>query len=106
MHLKPLRTQIERLEECDYLQLPLRFPAVLHIVCLIWANSTHYRRPAKLVVLLQEVSNLVIDLVCHCKCLQITPIASNTSMPCANFTVDSDNETRYEDRQSRLSRHT
>lgn len=64
MHLKPLRTQFEKVEECDYLELPLRFPAVFHVVCLIWANSTHYRHPARLVVLLQEVSNLVIDLVC------------------------------------------
>lgn len=64
MHLKPLRTQFENVEECDYLELPLRFPAVFHVVCLIWANSTHYRHPARLVVLLQEVSNLVIDLVC------------------------------------------
>ena len=63
MHLKPLRHQFENLEECEYLELPLRFPAVYHVVCLIWANSTHYRHPARLVVLLQEVSNLVIELV-------------------------------------------
>jgi dynein heavy chain len=72
MHLKPLRIQFENVEECDYLELPLRFPAVFHVVCLIWANSTHYRHPARLVVLLQEVSNLVIDLVCPVAAILIT----------------------------------
>ena len=66
MHLKPLRTQFENLEECEYLELPLRFPAMFHVVCLIWANSAHYRHPARLVVLLQEVSNLVINMVRTC----------------------------------------
>ena len=79
MHLKPLRTQFDNVEECEYLELPLRFPAVFHVVCLIWANSAHYRHPARLVVLLQEVSNLVIGLVrmyvcmyvCYCRCIFI-----------------------------------
>lgn len=62
-YLKPLRKLFEELEECDYLELPLRFAPIFHCICLIWANSTHYRQPSRLVVLLQEASNLVIQLV-------------------------------------------
>ena len=63
MHLKPLRRHFEDMEEGDYLELPQRFKPMFHVVCLVWANSKHYRHPARLIVLLQEVSNLVVDLV-------------------------------------------
>ena len=63
MHLKPLRRQIEVLEECEYPELEKRIPALYHVVCLIWANSTHYQKPARLVVLMQEITNFMIELV-------------------------------------------
>ena len=63
MHLKPLRRQVEGWEECEFLELEKRIPALYHIVCLIWANSTHYQMPARLVVLMQEVSNFMIEVV-------------------------------------------
>ena len=63
MHLKPLRRQVEMLEECEVLELEKRIPALYHIVCLIWANSTHYQKPARLIVLMQEISNFLIELV-------------------------------------------
>ena len=70
-YLKPLRKLFEELEECDYLELHLHFAPIFHCICLIWANSTHYRQPSRLVVLLQEVSNLVIQLVHTCTCIFI-----------------------------------
>ena len=63
MHLKPLRRQIEGLEECDFQELEKRIPALYHVICLIWAHSTHYQQPARLVVLMQEVTNFLIELV-------------------------------------------
>lgn len=64
MHLKPLRKLFEKFdEEMDYIELPLRFPALFHVVGLVWTNSTHYRQPARIVVLLQELANMVIQLV-------------------------------------------
>lgn len=63
MHLRPLRTMLEKFEEMDYLELPIRFPSFFHVVALVWANSTHYRQPIRLVVLFQEMSNLMIELV-------------------------------------------
>ena len=63
MHLKPLRRQFEEMEECDFLELEQRLPAIYHLVCLIWSNSKHYQQPSRLVVLMQEISNLMIELV-------------------------------------------
>ena len=66
MHLKPLRRHLEEMEECDFLELEQRFRPMFHIICLVWANSKHYCQPARLIVLLQEISNLVLDLVSSC----------------------------------------
>ena len=63
MHLNPLRKHFEAMEEMEYLELPKHFPAVLHLICLVWSHSTHYQRPARIIVLLQEVANLLILLV-------------------------------------------
>lgn len=63
MHLRPLSHTFEKIEEMDYLDLSKRFPALFHVVALVWANSTHYRQPVRLVVLLQEISNMVMELV-------------------------------------------
>ena len=63
MHLKPLRRQFEAMEECEYLELEKRLPAVYHLICLIWSHSKHYQQPSRLVVLMQEISNLMIELV-------------------------------------------
>lgn len=64
MHLKPLLHMFEKFdEEMDFLELPVRFPALFHVVALVWANSTHYQQPVRLVILFQEISNMVIGLV-------------------------------------------
>ncbi len=82
MHLKPLRPHLEEMEECDYLELEQRIPALFHVICLIWANSQHYRQPARIIILLQEISNLMIELVswlcvCVCVCAMIFMDTSN-----------------------------
>ena len=70
LHLKPLTRLFEKLdEEMDFMELPLRFAALFHVTALVWANSTHYRQPVRLVVLLQEVANMVIGLVSMILCV-------------------------------------
>lgn len=64
MYLKPLRVHFEDMEGMEYLELPKMFPPLFHTLCLVWTHCQHYQQPARLVVLLQEVSNLVIELVC------------------------------------------
>lgn len=63
MYLEPLCRHLKEMEECDFLELEQRFHPMFHIICLVWANSKHYCQPARLIVLLQEISNLVLDLV-------------------------------------------
>lgn len=36
---------------------------LLHVLCLVWANCKDYRHPERIVVLLQEICNLVINCV-------------------------------------------
>ena len=62
MYLKPLGRMFEELEEGDYLELLDKIAPVMHVLCLVWANCEHYRQPARLVVLLQEMCNLMIEL--------------------------------------------
>ncbi len=63
MHLRPLRSHCEEMEESEYLELSQKFPPFFHCVGLVWAHSEHYQTPSRLVVFLQEVSNLLIELV-------------------------------------------
>ena len=63
MYLKPLRPQLEEMEECEYVELEQRFLPLFHTISLVWTHSKYYRQPARLVVLLQEISNLIVELV-------------------------------------------
>lgn len=39
------------------------FKPTLHIILLIWKNSKHYNTPARLVVLMREICNSLINQV-------------------------------------------
>ena len=63
MYLNPLKSTIEALEESEFDQLQPRLAPVLHTLCLVWANSAHYRMPSRIIVVLQEICNLLIRIV-------------------------------------------
>ena len=63
--LKPLQRYFEEMEETDFGELPQLLDIVFHLVCLVWANCEHYQQPARIVVLLQEISNHMIEMVTH-----------------------------------------
>lgn len=63
MHLKPLHRHFEDMEKCEFLELDQKIAVIFQLICLIWSHSSHYQKPARLVVLLQEVSNLLVQLV-------------------------------------------
>lgn len=44
-------------------QLPTFIAKVLYTICLIWANSKHYNTPSRVIVILQEFCNQVMDMV-------------------------------------------
>ncbi|XP_015211854.2 dynein axonemal heavy chain 17 [Lepisosteus oculatus] len=62
LYLKPLHKVLEEVEQVDYSLLPSYVGAVMHTVCLIWANSEYYCHPERIIVILQEICNLFIEL--------------------------------------------
>ncbi|RLV89556.1 hypothetical protein DV515_00014816, partial [Chloebia gouldiae] len=61
LHLTPLQQPLERIEAVEFSKVkPLLVP-LLHVVCWIWATCEHYSVPLRLVVLLQEICNLLIQ---------------------------------------------
>ena len=67
LHLKPLRNMFEDFEQVDFDMSEKMLAPMMHTVCLVWANSSYYNTPARIVVLLQEICNLIIDLVSQIK---------------------------------------
>eukprot|EP00984_Skeletonema_dohrnii_P005277 scaffold1843_cov107-Skeletonema_dohrnii-CCMP3373.AAC.8 len=60
-HLRPLEKWINKLNEEDFGNLTTVFKPMLHILMLIWKHSKHYNTPNRLVVLVQEMCNSIID---------------------------------------------
>ncbi|XP_049903056.1 dynein axonemal heavy chain 11 [Epinephelus moara] len=61
LHLQPLRTQLTQLEKEGFPHMETFIPALFHTLFLIWTNCQSYQRPARIVVLLQELCNLFIE---------------------------------------------
>ncbi|XP_076016721.1 dynein axonemal heavy chain 11 [Genypterus blacodes] len=61
LHLQPLGAQLSHLERKGFPHIEPIIPAVFHTVFLIWTNCSSYQRPARIVVLLQELCNLLIQ---------------------------------------------
>ena len=45
-------------DQCEPYLRPL-----MHTVCLVWANSDYYNTPTRIIVLMQEICNLIIEMV-------------------------------------------
>ena len=63
LHLKPLRGFFEDIEQAEFDEIGKHFPPLMHVVCLVWANSKYYNTPGRIVVLLQETCNMLIEAV-------------------------------------------
>ena len=63
MVLKPIRHIFEDIEQADFCNLGKYFEPLMHVICLIWANSKFYNTAPRIIVLLQEICNMLIDLV-------------------------------------------
>jgi dynein heavy chain len=59
-HLKPLAGFFESLETGEFDEIADLFDPMFHTVCLVWAHSRFYCRPARIIVLLQELNNLIM----------------------------------------------
>ena len=59
-NLKPIAGHFESLETTEFDQAIPAFDPMFHTICLIWAHSKYYCRPARIIILLQELNNLII----------------------------------------------
>ncbi|XP_067164351.1 dynein axonemal heavy chain 17 [Apteryx mantelli] len=62
LHLRPLQILLEEMEQTDYTQLQPCIDRVLYTLCLVWARSRHYNTPARVIVILREICNLLIEM--------------------------------------------
>ncbi|XP_075415820.1 dynein axonemal heavy chain 17 [Tenrec ecaudatus] len=62
LYLKPLRILLEEMEQADFTALPTFIAKVLYTICFIWATSEHYNTPSRVIVILQEFCNQVIEM--------------------------------------------
>lgn len=63
LHLTPLKRHLEDIERVEFSEVKPFLVPLLHVVCLIWVTSKHYNVPMRIVVLLQEICNLLIQQV-------------------------------------------
>lgn len=63
LHLTPLKRHLEDIERVEFSEVKPFLAPLLHMVCLIWVTSKHYNVPVRIVVLLQEICNLLIQQV-------------------------------------------
>ncbi|KAK2515571.1 hypothetical protein Q9233_014084 [Columba guinea] len=61
LHLMPLKCRLEDIERVEFSEVKPFLLPLLHVVCLIWVTSKHYNMPVRIVVLLQEICNLLIE---------------------------------------------
>ncbi|XP_072737632.1 dynein axonemal heavy chain 9-like [Ciconia boyciana] len=61
LHLTPLKRHLEDIERVEFSEVKPFLVPLLHVVCLIWVTSKHYNVPVRIVVLLQEICNLLIQ---------------------------------------------
>ena len=47
MHLKPLRSLLDDIEQTDMAEIEPKFKCLYHLCALIWRSSDHYRTPAR-----------------------------------------------------------
>jgi dynein heavy chain, axonemal len=60
IHLKPLMGYFESIESSDFEDIIPVFRPMFQNICFVWANSKYYCRPARIVVLLQEINNSIM----------------------------------------------
>ncbi|KAM4735000.1 dynein axonemal heavy chain 11 [Anableps anableps] len=61
LYLQPLDVQLFQMKKNGFLHMAKCTPALFHTLFLIWTNCQYYQRPARIVVLLQELCNLFIE---------------------------------------------
>ena len=63
MHLKPLSHHFLDYEQSDFDRSEKLLAPMFHCVCLVWSHSQYYNNAGRIVVLLQEMCNMMINFV-------------------------------------------
>jgi dynein heavy chain len=63
LYLKPLVKHFDVLENTDFKDVQPLLRPLVHCVALVWANSHYYCTSTKIVTLVREVANLLIQEV-------------------------------------------
>lgn len=63
MYLKPLANHFQDFEQVDFDKSGKLLAPMMHTVCLVWAHCEPYRNPARVIVLLQEIANMIMACV-------------------------------------------
>lgn len=61
LYLKPLQRHFEEIENVEFNEVKPVIVPLMHVLCLVWAQSKYYNTPARIIVLMQEVCNLFIQ---------------------------------------------
>uniref|UniRef100_A0A673VKH9 Dynein axonemal heavy chain 17 n=1 Tax=Suricata suricatta TaxID=37032 RepID=A0A673VKH9_SURSU len=62
LYLKPLRILLEETEQADFPGPPTFIAKVLFTICFIWATSEHDNTPSRIIIILQEFCNLIVEM--------------------------------------------
>lgn len=62
IYLMPLKKHIQVLEETDFSECIPLLPVIVHVVALIWVHCKYFDQ-VKLIILLKQISNLLIQQV-------------------------------------------
>ncbi|RXM31516.1 Zinc phosphodiesterase ELAC protein 2 [Acipenser ruthenus] len=61
LHLNHLQRHFEDIENVEFNEAKPMIGPLMHVVCLVWANSKYYNTPSRIIVLLQETCNLLVQ---------------------------------------------
>lgn len=61
VHLKPFRKHLDLVSSHNFDEVEKFLRPMMHNVCYVWSFSKYYSSPARIIVLLQEICNLLIE---------------------------------------------
>ncbi|XP_078083834.1 dynein axonemal heavy chain 11 [Mustelus asterias] len=61
LHLRTLKYHLSNMEESNFSEIGPLIAPLFHTICLIWSHSRYYCFPSRIIVLLQEFCNLIIN---------------------------------------------
>lgn len=61
-HIRPLVAHFDAIKSNNFDDIADFVDPMFHTICLLWAHSKYFAKPARIIVLLQEVNNLIMTL--------------------------------------------